>query len=1203
MTAVPNDKLIRKIVEVLDKLGISQHDCILAEKYLNEEVGDEVLDQFERKDLTEPSFRVDSEVWAINKQVDKQEKRAVCVRFFNVIYAIGHGSCCHLYVCHPFYKVEECALYKRMILYITNYTSYLGYLNESGYNELMNMAQHNTQNLLEVLPFLKEESELYGVIVLAMYFCKKYENSGAVAAKDMALLTEYEDIVLGVFDAWLAKQGIAEHTEAVTVLREQKTAEGLFNRIELININEEDRKQFSAICTLAYLNFQLSDIMLALIQVCFVINQEFALDSLSYVYIGDHGCRTDISVNGGDYDALFHIDAAEYICWAAKKKFPQILTRQLAKNQEIYLKYMNRDECRRQVYQYLSAWGWAADSSRVLESAEDILLELKDVMKEANAGLYKQVVQNAAPDYDPIIEFLVAPTSHMELAKEYLRGNCNVSELYPYDKEFGDGFDKGHYHLKSYINKFQKHYKDEAFINRCRVFLVIRKFHGLNCEIEDFALSKKDADIDGFFANLAKEQLDIAHQLQAFSLLYKEENYYEETIKRLFQSGDKIFSKFLEEKKEETLEAFSKVAAEGRSLGVHILGKNPQIYKKEILSYAKDSSTLVANELYYILRERKDWEEDIKALLNGKKASERELAIRVFVKWKEEGGDYYNLLSQALQNEKSAKLVTILERALKLQEEHKSQKPLTKEELVRQVHQGGRKRTLTWAYETPFSPVHKVDGTLANEEYLQAILLCCCETQMYHKIDKNVQLLAAELNAAEFAVYVNELFDKWIASGAEAKKGWVLLAASIYGGEEMIPKLMHQIQEWLKVSRGAIAADAVLALAWNPSPRALLLVDNIARKFKHKQVKNGAIRALAIVAEELGISSAELADRIVPDLGFDENVQRIFDYGERVFTVTLTPSLNLEVYDAGGKKLKNLPAPAKKDDAVKAAEAYAAFKEMKKEIKAAITSQKTRLEYALSAKREWSVEAWKNLFVKNPLMHPFAMGLIWGIYNENGNLTQSFRYMEDGSFNTQDAEEYILPDQARISLVHPVELIDEVKAAWKEQLADYEITQPIEQLDRAVYRVTEEEADKKSMERFGGYLVNDFTLGSKLADFGWYRGSVEDAGSFNTYYHIESTIDMGVELHFSGSYVGYYQGEVTVYDARFYKAKEIAGGSYGYAEANKKNACMLKEVPLRYFSEIVLQIAKATASSDEREPDWKQELGKNEIVYDDPVVS
>lgn len=49
----------------------------------------------------------------------------------------------------------------------------------------------------------------------------------------------------------------------------------------------------------------------------------------------------------------------------------------------------------------------------------------------------------------------------------------------------------------------------------------------------------------------------------------------------------------------------------------------------------------------------------------------------------------------------------------------------------------------------------------------------------------------------------------------------------------------------------------------------------------------------------------------------------------------------------------------------------------------------------------------------------------------------------NGSFNTQDEEEYTLPKQARISLVHPVELTDEEKAAWKEQLADYEIAQSI----------------------------------------------------------------------------------------------------------------------------------------------------------------
>lgn len=223
-------------------------------------------------------------------------------------------------------------------------------------------------------------------------------------------------------------------------------------------------------------------------------------------------------------------------------------------------------------------------------------------------------------------------------------------------------------------------------------------------------------------------------------------------------------------------------------------------------------------------------------------------------------------------------------------------------------------------------------------------------------------------------------------------------------------------------------------------------------------------------------------------------------------------------------------------------------------------------------------------------MHQFAIGLIWGVY-ESDKLLQSFRYMEDGSFNTQDGDAYNLPKYTNISLVHPVELSDEEKAAWKEQLADYEITQPIEQLDRAVYCMTEEEEGKKRMERFGGYVLNDLALDGKMASLGWYRGAIGDAGSYNTYYRKDVEIDMGVELHFSGSCVGWHQGDVTVYDVRFYKAKSIGFGSYGYMDADKKDAYLLQNVPSRYFSEIVRQLTKATVSSDERDTDWKKEAG------------
>ncbi len=49
----------------------------------------------------------------------------------------------------------------------------------------------------------------------------------------------------------------------------------------------------------------------------------------------------------------------------------------------------------------------------------------------------------------------------------------------------------------------------------------------------------------------------------------------------------------------------------------------------------------------------------------------------------------------------------------------------------------------------------------------------------------------------------------------------------------------------------------------------------------------------------------------------------------------------------------------------------------------------------------------------------------------------------------------------------------------------------------------------------------------------------------------------------------------------------IRRGSYVYDEADDSNSYCLKEIPQRYFSEIVLQLAKATASSKEKDADWK----------------
>ena len=277
---------------------------------------------------------------------------------------------------------------------------------------------------------------------------------------------------------------------------------------------------------------------------------------------------------------------------------------------------------------------------------------------------------------------------------------------------------------------------------------------------------------------------------------------------------------------------------------------------------------------------------------------------------------------------------------------------------------------------------------------------------------------------------------------------------------------------------------------------------------------------------------------------------------------------------------------------MKAAEAYEEFKQMKKQMKATVSSQKMRLEMALSTERQWSVRAWKELFVKNPIMHQFAIGLIWGVY-EDRKLVSCFRYMEDGSFNTEDEEEFMLPEAGRagtigpastigqastIGLVHPIELSVDSLKTWKEQLEDYEIVQPIEQLDRQVYYRTAEEDNQKKLKRFHGVIVNDLSLGGKLTAEGWYRGNTEDGGNFSTYYREDKELGLGAELYFSGTFAGGMNVDVTIYEISFFKADSLSARSY-----SKETECLLSEVPDRYFSEIVLQIAKATASGREKD--------------------
>lgn len=1224
-----------KMMEALEGLELTDRELELAEKYLKGEAEEEALAEVTVRDM---SGIPQSKALAVTKLLGsmmKKKQYEETKRLFNLLYALGSHTCfpCLYQESQIFmelirnvearkFRIES---YKWLAVYVHHtYSTYLMWNRRTPYflsEFMLNTLKKHAERLPEtVRRALREYESGYSgerLILLTLLFYMNYDSISSAEAFHKEYVSSADGSgVLGGIRKLLGgrepSEDIAWMGEYEKLLKEaicQSVLPGAPGRVI-------DRSQFLLAGGCAFVNYRLSERLYNVVKLCCITEPKLMLSAFCAL-----DPRGEISLTGGDWDDLFEISTEELLKWVAEQ-----------------IKYDNRSSAtgisaedgekilRTQLRKHPAAFLECYRNAEIKAAGK-----MAQIMKEEDPALYREeVLQKAEEQKQKLIRLIstkgdFTTSTFPKECVDYLEGSSDLQALYAVrDKLPIPYYGAYMYGGRGVLEEYVRTYGDEEFYARCMAVMALLEdsyfFNGFSAPLSQKEEFQKE--LRHIFQGLTRAGVGLADQLRVVGIMV---DIYETNKREAITQGCiSVFQQYLAQRTQETVSAFSEAGANGRSFALLVYGseadlqmteenrevcqaglaefaKGKDAWQDQILAYSQDSSKQVREELERILTERPGWREQVTDLLSSKKAQERELGIRVLAKWNTPQDR--QALEELYGREKNAKIRTLLDTVLGHEAAGESlgedvgengggqgNPALAREELIKNLHKGGKKRTLAWAYETPFSPVRTKGGEQATEEYLQALLLCY-SSMTKPGVSKDAALLAQELEPQELAVYMGELFDKWMSAGAEAKKRWVLYAASIHGGSDIVQRLHRQIQEWPQNARGAIAADAVQALALSPQPQALLIVDGIARKFKFKQVKTAAGQALEFAASQLGLTREQLEDKIVPSLGFDEHMERRFDYGSRSFTVTITPALEVEVFDESGKKLKNMPAPGAKDDAEQAAAAYAEFKDMKKQMKATVTSQKQRLELALSSERLWMVSAWQELFVRNPIMHQFAIGLIWGVY-EDHKLTRSFRYMEDGSFNTEDEEEYILPESqtGQIGLVHPIELTKESLEAWRQQLEDYEITQPIEQLSRTVYYITTEEQESKSLERFGGMVLNDLSLGGKLTALGWYRGAVEDGGCFDNYYREDASVGLRAELHFSGSFVGSGSmggEEITVYDVRFYEADQEERGAYFFGKDDERLA--LKDIPLRYFSEIVWQITKATASSKERIENWKED--------------
>ena len=280
-----------------------------------------------------------------------------------------------------------------------------------------------------------------------------------------------------------------------------------------------------------------------------------------------------------------------------------------------------------------------------------------------------------------------------------------------------------------------------------------------------------------------------------------------------------------------------------------------------------------------------------------------------------------------------------------------------------------------------------------------------------------------------------------------------MLALVAAAGDRECVKLCEQyIRNWFG-QRAAQCKALVEVLAWMPHPNAVQVLLSIGNRFRTKSIREAASAHVEGLAERQGWTLDELADRTIPDAGFEratdddgkpigDEATLVLDFGPRKFTVKLSDDLEPVITTEDGKTVKNLPAPGKSDDEEKAKAAKKAFSDAKKSVKEVVKRQSERFYEALCTQRTWTFGDWQTYLALHPIVGRLCSRLVWATFAKAGDAETflgCFRLLEDGSLTNEKDDEVHVEPTTIVRLAHTCNVPAELEPTWISHLADYEV--------------------------------------------------------------------------------------------------------------------------------------------------------------------
>ncbi|AYG99605.1 DUF4132 domain-containing protein [Pectobacterium parmentieri] len=416
----------------------------------------------------------------------------------------------------------------------------------------------------------------------------------------------------------------------------------------------------------------------------------------------------------------------------------------------------------------------------------------------------------------------------------------------------------------------------------------------------------------------------------------------------------------------------------------------------------------------------------------------------------------------------------------------------------------------------------------------------------------------------------HEVLRRYLGS-AISEKGMLALTSHIEG-HVAVSALRNYMRDHYP-RRSQIEA-MICAVAVSDDPIIIQLLLSLSRRYRTAAIQEKARELVKEIADRNGWSADELADRTIPTAGMDETGTLVLEYGERTFTARMDSKQRLVLLNPEGKEIKALPAARKTDNEEQIKDAKKLFSSSKKELKQIIDLQTARLYESMCAQRQWSSEDWQTYIMIHPVMRPLIERLVWQEIKD-GQVLNTFRPTDDGCLINLEDDEVELSSGTVIQLAHAAVVDNDTREAWLAHFNDYKVTFLFSQM---VNTVPELDLKQVEIEDRKGWLTDTFTLRGVLTKMGYQRAPAEDGGSFGHYYKHFSSLDLYVNIGFSGSYVPEENIPAVLFDLSFEKNQQ------NYWD---RNNLALQDVPPILLAESYADYLKVAQACSGYDADWE----------------